>query len=113
MNSASRGGFTFVEIVVALLVAALLVHVAARSLATVFRADRASARLLEGRLLLRQAAAARYLGAVLEDRPEDWPAGWSLQSEEILTGAEPDVWRWKVLRCFTEGLALTAAFRES
>lgn len=107
-----RAGFTFVEASIALLVAVLLVTVAARSLIMVFRADRAAARQLEGRLLLQRAATARYLGTPLEDRPEDWPPGWSVQSEPLQTGSGPEAARWTMIRCFAESSAISAAFRE-
>ncbi|HOW97972.1 MAG TPA: prepilin-type N-terminal cleavage/methylation domain-containing protein [Kiritimatiellia bacterium] len=105
-----RAGFTFLEAIIALAVAALLVTVSASSLASVFRADRTAERLFEATLLLRAAAAGEYLGAPLEDLPEAWPAGWQLQAEQVETGKEP--MRWKVLQVLSDEIALASAFRQ-
>lgn len=112
LTSGPRAGFTFVEAIVALLVAALLVNVAARSLATVFQADRSADSFLEAGLLLRRAAAGEYRGAPLEDLPEEWPAGWNLQPEVIRTGSGDESRQWKLTRCMLGGFSAAIAFSQ-
>ena len=107
-----RSGFTFLEALIALAIAALLVTVSARSLTMVFRADRSADRLLEGGLLLRRVAAIQYLGAEPDSSLEDLSPGWRVDTEPVQTGTETEPLQWKVARCTSGELSLKIAFRQ-
>ena len=108
----ARSGFTFLETVIALAIASLLVTVAAHSLMTVFRADRTADRLLEGSLLLRRVAAHHYRGSDLAQSPDAWPAGWTLAAETVTSGGGADASNWLMVRCGADALVLEVAFRQ-
>lgn len=106
----SRSGFTFLEALIALAVAALLVTVSARSLTMVFRADRSAARLLEAGLLLRRVATSQYLGVDMKAL-EGAPPGWRVEYENVTTGTGDSQAKWTVARCSSEELTSAIAFR--
>ncbi len=108
----ARSGFTFLEAIIALAIAALLVAVSARSLTTVFRADRSADRLLESGLLLRRVSTGQYLGSALENTPEAWPAGWRVETEPVQTGAGAEARHWETARCVSDELSVEIAFRQ-
>lgn len=107
----SRVGFTFLEALIALTGAALLVAVSARSMATVFRADRVADQLREASLLLQRVAAEQYLGADLEKPGEEWPANWRMETGTAETGGTDEPQRWETMRCSTTDLSVLIAFR--
>ncbi len=116
MKRASRpapNGFTFVEVLVALLAATLLVFAASSALITSLRAEETAARLAAGSLLVHTV----YTRACLNPEDANGPAAtdWAVSSDLFETRTEAATNRWRVWMMFPKAqpsLGITLALRE-
>jgi len=87
-----KQGFTFLEVLIALVVSALLIGVACSGVIRSLTAERTAQWVREGGFLVQQAATRQYLEidqAVTDD--------WQVVTDKVETGTPPDVERWLVL----------------
>jgi prepilin-type N-terminal cleavage/methylation domain-containing protein len=109
----ARHGFTFVEVLIALLVAALLASAAASALITSLRAEETAARLEEAALLVPSVFARSCRGP--EETNLVTAAGWTTNSDVFETRSESatNMWRvWMMFPADRPSLSVTLALRE-
>jgi len=113
-EQASRG-FTFVEVLVALLVAGLLVMAAGRAMLTVLRAEQIHSAMQTSRHLAMMLTAENGLHSSTTNRlAHQMPAGWTLAEQRITTGEDTNAITWQCYTVTTEispGFGLVVACR--
>jgi prepilin-type N-terminal cleavage/methylation domain-containing protein len=91
-----KSGFTFVEVLIALLVAVILASVACSSLITSLKAEQVSGWQRDASFLVNRLASETRLGieppAVMTQAGSDWEVHW----DDIESGAGTDVITWRV-----------------
>ena len=89
-------GFTFVEVLIALLVAVILVSVACTSLITSLKAEQISDWQRDASFLMNQLVTEARLGIESTGVVTQVSADWEITSDDIEVGSEPDVVSWRV-----------------
>jgi prepilin-type N-terminal cleavage/methylation domain-containing protein len=91
-----KSGFTFVEVLIALLVATILVSVACSSLITALKAEQISDWQRDASFLVNQLATETRLGLESTGVVAQASFDWEINSEDIETGSGPDAIAWRV-----------------
>ncbi|MFH0954348.1 MAG: prepilin-type N-terminal cleavage/methylation domain-containing protein [Verrucomicrobiota bacterium] len=95
-STGARNGFTFIEVLVALLMASILVSVACSAIITLLRAEQTADRLREGGFLARQVSAETYLGLVTTGLEVQVDSAWAADSEIVPDDSETEPGLWRV-----------------
>lgn len=110
-NCDGQSGFSFLEALVALSAAVLIVSAAGHALSVAFRSEITAGALEEGRRVLWSMAAARY--GEFEAPTNFWAArGWTIETRDTETGRGAQVRRWQVVSCAKDSLELLIAFQD-
>ena len=92
----SRSGFTFVEVLIALLVAVILVSVACSSLITSLKAEQTSDWQRDASFLISQLSTEARLGIESTGVVTQVRADWEVNSDDIKAGEGPDAIMWRI-----------------
>ena len=110
-----RQGFTFVEVLVALLVASILVLIACTAVITSLRAEQTAEWLREGGFLMRQISTETYLNLATTGLAIRVGSPWAVDSEVVPdeSETEPALWRvWTLYPKDRPSLRIAVAMRE-
>ena len=91
-----KSGFTFVEVMIALLAAAILVSVACSSLITSLKAEQISDYQREASFLVNQLATESSLGIQPTGVVARAGTDWEITSDDVETGEGPSATTWRV-----------------
>ena len=91
-----KSAFTFVEVLIALLVAVIFVSVACSSLITSLKAEQASDWRRDASFLVNQLATEARLGIESTGVVTQAGADWDIHSDDIEAGSGPDAITWRV-----------------
>lgn len=91
-----KTGFTFVEVMIALLVTTILVSVACNSLITSLKAEQISDWQRDASFLVNQLATEARLGIESTGVVTQADTNWEINSDEIETGTEEAAITWRV-----------------
>jgi prepilin-type N-terminal cleavage/methylation domain-containing protein len=91
-----KSGFTFVEVLIALLVVVILVSVACSSLITSLKAEQLSDWQRDASFLVNRLATEARLGTEPAGVVTQAGADWEINSEDIEAGTGPDAITWRV-----------------
>ena len=91
-----KAGFTFLEVLIALLVTVILVSVACSSLITSLKAEQASDWQRDASFLLNQLATEARLGIESTGVMAQTHGEWEINTDDIETGSGPDAITWRV-----------------
>jgi prepilin-type N-terminal cleavage/methylation domain-containing protein len=110
-----KQGFTFVEVLVALVAAAILVSVACTAVIGSLRAEQTADRLTEGRLLAQQLSAETCPGLTATGLPAQADGAGATDSELIPDESETNAGPWRVWTLYPKdrpSLRIAVAMRE-
>jgi prepilin-type N-terminal cleavage/methylation domain-containing protein len=102
------GGFSLVELIVAVAILALLVGAVARALMTSMKGEEASELMFEGRLGIGRIETAVTGGADAEALAQLAPKGWRFREEILETGPKTNLVVWRKLELRSEQRSATA-----
>jgi prepilin-type N-terminal cleavage/methylation domain-containing protein len=88
-------GFTYVEVLIALVIAGLLALAAGGVLLTSLRAERSAQDQRELRFLLQSVATRTFLGLSPTGALDQAASGWRLQPLEVVSNADTNAPRWR------------------
>ena len=91
-----KSGFTFVEVLIALLVAVILVSVACSSLITSLKAEQTSDWQRDASFLVSQLATEARLGVESTGVVAQAGTDWEINSDDIEAGSGPEAITWRV-----------------
>lgn len=91
-----KSGFTFVEVMIALLVSTILVSVACSSLITSLKAEQISDWQRNASFLVNQLVTEAKLGIESTDAVAQAVADWEINSDDIEVGEGTDAIAWRV-----------------
>jgi prepilin-type N-terminal cleavage/methylation domain-containing protein len=91
-----KSGFTFVEVLIALLVSVILISVACSSLITSLKAEQLSDWQRDASFLVNQLATEARLGIEFTGVVSQAGADWEISSDDIEVGAGPGAISWRV-----------------
>jgi len=91
-----KDGFTFLEVLIALLVTVILVSVACSSLITSLKAEQTSDWQQEASFLVNQLVTEARLGLESTGVMAQTSGEWEIHSDDIEAGSGPDVITWRV-----------------
>jgi Tfp pilus assembly protein PilV len=89
-------GFTFLEVLIALLVTVILVSVACSSLIVSLKAEQTSDWQQEASFLVNQLATEARLGLESTNSMAQTRGGWEINTNNIEVGSGPDAITWRV-----------------
>ena len=106
-----KSGFTFVEVLIALLVTVILVSVACSSIITSLRAEQTADWQRDASFLIGQLASETRLGLEATGVVAQARGDWEIRSDDIESGSGPEAITWRVWILYPhERPSLTVAF---